>query len=465
MTASITLQPAEYHRTSGNSGKPAALSDWDDVVREETEGTTSLLAPMMLGIATLIIGVGGFFLWAANTDVAQASMAGAKVIVQSNTKTVTHLEGGTLKALVVAEGAKVKQGDLLATLDVTRSQSTVIQLRQQLLVQDIRLTRLLAEKDEKAEFTYDKPVPDGVDKTTAQQLVSTEAKLFQERRSQFRDQLATDQSTIDQMDSQTTAFVARRKTSAEQAAVMRRDYTSLAKLEQQQLVATSVLNDKKIQVMDIEARIAESDAAIAESRQRRNQAELAMSNRRTDYFRSISEQIQQTQADMARARQDLIAAEDIVAKSTIRSPQDGVVANIKIRTPGSAVIGGQPILDIVPDNQPMLIEGRIRAADIDAVHLGERTEVRLQSFGNQEALPLIGSVTYVAADGIADEKTGEMGYVFRVTINDGEMEKQPNLFLYPGMVADVSIINGKRSALAYLAMPIIQSFRKAFREQ
>jgi HlyD family secretion protein len=418
-----------------------------------------------MGLAILIIGIGGFFLWASTTQVTQASGASGKVIVESNTKTVTHLEGGTLKSIAVLEGAKVKQGDLLATLDVTRSQSTVAQLRQQLFMLDIKLARLLAEKDEKKVFIYDKPLPAGMDRDEAAQLISTERKLFQERRSQFADQLAVDRSTVEQLDSQALALVARSKSWAEQIEFIRRDYDAIAKLEKQQLATKASLNEKKIQLVDMETRIAEAEAAVAEQKQKRSQAELTLSNRRTDYFRTISEQIQQAQADIGKVRQDIISAEDVVAKSEIRSPQDGIVANVKIRTPGSAVIGGQPILDIVPDNQPMLIEGKARAADIDAIHVGERAEIKLSSFGAAEAKPLIGTITYIAADGTLDERSGEMTYLIRAKINDGELKKQPNLFLYPGMSADISIINGNRTALAYLALPIMQSFHRAFREQ
>lgn len=463
MSAPITLSPSEYQRTTDSSAK--SLSEWDAVLREEDAATATLLGPILMGLVTLVIGIGGFFLWASTTQVAQASMAPGKIIVQSNTKTVTHLEGGTLKSIVVSEGEKVRGGALLATLDVTRSQSNVTQLRQQLFVLDIRLARLLAEKDEKKAFSYNKSVPDVIDREMADQLISTEGKLFRERQSQYADQLAVDSSTIDQLDSQKQALVARRQSWAEQVEYIRRDYEAIAGLEKQQLATKALLSERKIQLVDMETRIAESDAVIAENKQKRSQAELSLSNRRTDYFRAISEQIQQTQADMARVRQDLIAAEDIVAKSEIRSPQDGVVANIKIRTPGSAVLGGQPILDIVPDNQPMLVEGYARAADIDSIHVGEKAEVRLSSFGAAEALPLIGHITYIAADGTTDERTGEVSYVFRAKIDDAELKKQPNLFLYPGMVADVSIINGNRTALAYLALPITQSFRRAFREQ
>jgi len=461
VSAPITLSPSEYRRADGT--KP--LSDWEEVVREEGAKTGTLFGPVIMGLATLVIGIGGFFLWASITPMAQASMAPGKVIVQSNTKTVTHLEGGTLKSIAVLEGAKVKQGDLLATLDVTRSQSTVTQLRQQLFILDIRLARLVAEKDERKVFAYEKPVPNGMDKDEAAQLISTERKLFQERRSQFSDLLAVDRSTVDQLDSQALALVARRKSWVEQVEFVRHDYQALAKLEKQQLATKAALNEKKIMLVDMETRIAEAAAGVAENKQKRSQAELSLSNRRTEYFRAISEQIQQAQGDIGKVRQDIISAEDVVAKSEIRSPQDGIVANVKIRTPGSAVLGGQPILDIVPDNQPMLIEGRAPAADIDSIHVGEKAEIKLTSFAGAEAKPLIATLTYIAADGTSDERTGEMTFLFRAKIDDGELKKQPNLFLYPGMSASVSIINGHRTALAYLALPILQSFHKAFREQ
>jgi HlyD family secretion protein len=460
MSAAITLSHTEYQRTEAKS-----LSDWDAVVREENAQSATLVGPVLLTLATLVFGIGGFFAWASTTQVAQASMAAGRVIVESNTKTVTHLEGGTLKSILVSEGAKVRQGALLATLDVTRSQSTVAQIGQQLFMSDIKLTRLLAEKDEKKSFVYANAAPVTLSPAMAEQLISTETKLFQERQSQLADQTAVDQSTVEQLDSQKVALVARRDSWIEQAKFVQHDYEALAHLEKQQLATRAALNDKKILLVDMQTRIAESNASIAENKQRRDQAELALSNRRTDYFRAISEQIQQTQSDIARLGQDLVAARDIVAKSEIRAPQDGIVANIRIRAPGSAVIGGQPILDIVPDNQPMLIEGRARAADIDSIHVGERAEVRLTSFGQAEALPLIAHVTYIAADSIQDERTGESSFLFRAQIDKNELEKQPNLFLYPGMTADVSIINGNRTALAYLAEPILHSFHRAFREQ
>jgi HlyD family secretion protein len=462
MNRSIEIGPSDYKVLPSNA---AELSDWENVLKEEESIRTSLLGPALTGLAMLVFGVGGFAVWATFTNIAQASVAAAKVIVESNTKTVTHLEGGTLEALAVSEGQKVKKGDLLATLDSTRAKSTMMQLQQQAYVLDIRLARLAAERDEKKDFAYDAATPRGIDQKTALEWLQTERKLFNERRTQFETQIATDRSLIDELKSENAALVARRASWVEQASILKHDYDTQVALRKKQLTTKSRENEVRLQLVDMSTRIAESDAAIAANKQKSTQAELTLVNRRTDYFRLISEQIQTAQADRAKILQDIVAAEDVVGKSAIRSPQDGIIANIRIRTPGSAVIAGQPVLDIVPANQPMLLEGKARAMDIDTIHVGESVEIRLASFGAAEELPLMGKVVYVAPDSLTDERTGETVYLFRAKIDASELKKQPNLFLYPGMTASVNIVNGTRSALAFLTQPLMQSFSRAFHEK
>lgn len=461
MSASITLPPSEYHRRSAAA---SGLSAWDEVVAEERAGRVSLAGPVLLGLATLVFGVGGFCLWAAVTPLSSAAIASGRVIVESNTKTVSHIEGGSLLELAVHEGQRVKAGDLLLRLDSTRSRASVLQLSQQLFVQQTRLARLIGERDEKAEFDAPAAASAAIDPTMAQQLVETERKLFSERRSQRSGEEAASLATIDQLGSQREALVARRASWVEQLHFVERDLKTVTALESKQLATQTALHEKTMQMIDMKTRIAESDASIAENSQRRKQAELEMANRRTEYFRQLSEQIQAAQAEIARLDQELVAARDVVAKADIRSPQDGVVANIRLKTPGSAVVSGQAILDIVPANQPMLIEGHARAMDIDTVHLGQKAEIHLNAFGSSESRPLIGTVNYVAPDGVTDERTGDVTFVFRTQIDPQELAKQPNLFLYPGMTATVNIVTGQRTAMAYLVGPFLKSFNQAFRE-
>ena len=101
----------------------------------------------------------------------------------------------------------------------------------------------------------------------------------------------------------------------------------------------------------------------------------------------------------------------------------------------------------------------------DEMRVGQKAEIRLSAFGTAELRPLVGHVTYIAPDSVVDEKTGEVRFAFRARIDEAELKAQPNLFLYPGMSADVYIVLGDRTALAYLAEPIKKSFYRAFREQ
>lgn len=462
MAEQLTLSPSEYRYSAPDK---AALSEWEDVLKEEQRIQVTLLGPILLGMFVLLVGIGGFMAWASSTEMSSASVAAGRIIVESNTKTVSHLEGGTLKELLVREGDKVKVGTLLATLDVTRSQSSLTQLRHLYFAANARQARLVAERDGIKTYDFDAPVPDGVDASVTAGVLATEKRLFTERTSLNRDQIAADESGIAQLASQRVALEARRKSNMEQAGVVRREYETYVDLQKRKLITTAMLNDKKLQLVELEGRIAESEATLAENGQRRTQLELSLTNRRNEYFRDVSEDLQRTQAEISSVRQQIIAAEDIVEKAAIRAPQDGIVGNIRIRTPGSAVISGQPVLDIVPANQPMLVEGHARAMDIDQIRLGQSAEIRLSAFGAAELKPLVGHVTYIAPDGTVNEQTGEVTYAFRAKIDESELKSQPNLFLYPGMTADVYIVTGDRTALAYLAEPIKKSFYRAFREQ
>jgi HlyD family secretion protein len=462
MAQSIDITPADY-RIVGERG--AALSDWNAVVREEANFNASLFRPTLLAFFVLVFGIGGFVVWAMFTDLVQASTATAKVIVESNTKTVTHAEGGTLNSLMVQEGQAVLAGDTLATLDATRVQAAVVQLKQQLYAYDIRFARLIAERDEKQSFEYKMQRPDGVDEVVASEWMATEQKLFTERQKQFATAVASSQLMIDQLQSERTALEARRRSWIEQAEVLKSDYDTQQKLRKTGLTTKQRLNDVKLQYIDMMTRITESDAGLVSNKQKVVQAELAVGNTRNEYFRTISEQLQTVQAERARAEQDLVSAEHAVKQSTILSPQDGVIANIRVRTPGSALLAGQPLLDIVPANQALILEGQARAIDIDTLRVGEKVEIRLAAFSAADDLPLEGEVIYVAPDSIVNTSTGEASYTFRARIDASELKKRPQLFLYPGMTASVNIVNGTRTALAYLIQPIAKSFSQAFHEK
>ena len=441
----------------------ATQSAWQSVLEEEERVQPSLRPPITLGLATLAIGVGGFLLWAFTTDIAAASIAAGKVIVDSQTKTVTLFDGGTLAKLLVEEGDAVERDQVLARMDVTRSEARLNQLEQQIFALEVRLARLGAERSRLPSFEF-REASSKTGRRARQEIIEAEEHLFLERTRSLSDLVSIDNALINQLQSQLTALEARLESTRKQAEVVEADSASLEKLLKRGLTTRSKFSERHLALLDLQNRVLETEAMITENTQKIAQAKLSIVNRETVYMREVAEAIQAARLELSQAREEKIAAQDIYNKAEIRAPQQGVVANIRFRTAGSAILGGQPILDIVPSNQTLLIEGKAKARDIDSIRVGESAEIHLSSFSASSFLPLKGKITYVAPDSTTDEHTGEVFYLIRASIPKEELQKQPDLFLYPGMSAEVYILNGTRTAIAYLTQPARDSFRKAFRE-
>jgi len=168
--------------------------------------------------------------------------------------------------------------------------------------------------------------------------------------------------------------------------------------------------------------------------------------------------------DLADTEERIVAAKDVMRRVEIRSPQAGIVANIRLRTPGGVVAAGEAILDIVPENEPLVVEMKISPRDIDSVVVSSPVQVRLTAYNQRSLSPLDGKVTYVAADQVIDEKSDTAYFVARAEIAPQSLAANPTIKLYPGMPAEVLIVHKARKAIDYLISPISDSFNRAFRE-
>lgn len=160
----------------------------------------------------------------------------------------------------------------------------------------------------------------------------------------------------------------------------------------------------------------------------------------------------------------IVAAKDVMRRVEVRSPQQGFVANIRLRTPGGVVAPGEPIMDIVPENEPMVVEMKISPRDIDSISVGASAQIRLTAYNQRSMPPLDGRLTYIAADQSLDEKTDTAYFVARAEITPEAMTANPTARLYPGMPAEIIIVHKERRAIDYLVSPITDSLNRAFRE-
>jgi HlyD family secretion protein len=218
--------------------------------------------------------------------------------------------------------------------------------------------------------------------------------------------------------------------------------------------------------MELQSKVLETQEALIEATQKVSQAKISIMNRETEFKKEVVQSLQETQIELAQTRQKIIAARDVVEKANIKSPQDGIVANIDpdSRTSGSAITAGRPILEIVPNNEQLIIDGQLPIRNINDAKVGAVVQVNLSNSDTYKLDPLFGTLTYVAADSMTDEKSGESYFPIHVSLARSEIEKQSGILIAPGVRAELLITSGDRLAISYLTQPIRDSFRRAFRE-
>lgn len=466
-TIELQARPTDLAHVKDRQSGYVIRNEWEVVVEEQNRKAPSLRPAVFLGATTLTLGVGGFLLWSFTTSIAAASIATGQVVVDGQVKKVSLFEGGILNRLLVREGDKVEAGQIIATLDTTRTKAELLQLEHQAVALEVKQARLTAEREGSLSFQYS---PDKssrfLDPTIINSILDGEEKVFTERRRYQTEGVSMERSLAEQLESQRHALEARLFSYQEQISIIETDKKSLETLFRKRLTTKTELSAKQLAHMEIQSKVLETQAALIEATQKVSQAKISIMNRETEFKREVVQTLQETQIALAQTRQKIIAARDVVEKSNIRSPQDGIVANIDSdsRTSGSAIAAGRQILEIVPADEQLIVEGRLPIRNINDAKIGADVQITLSNSDTYKHDPLFGTLTYIGADSITDEKSGDTYFPIHVRIEKDEVERQPEVLISPGIRAELLITSADRLAISYLTQPIRDSFRRAFRE-
>jgi epimerase transport system membrane fusion protein len=228
------------------------------------------------------------------------------------------------------------------------------------------------------------------------------------------------------------------------------------------------LRDIQREKMRIDGDIAnaKSDIARAYSQISENNAQIL--NQRQTFYKDVVSELRDTQTKLADLRARVFALQDTLKRTVLLAPLEGVVTNLEVHTVGGVVPAGRPIMEIVPNGQPLIVEGKVSASDAINVYDKLKAEIRFPSFAHIKSLSVVeGEVIFIAPDAVVDEKTQVLYYPVKVRVTEeGKKELQKNhLVLQAGMPADVMIIVKSRTFADYLIEPIKNIARKAFNEQ
>ncbi|MGH7091529.1 MAG: HlyD family efflux transporter periplasmic adaptor subunit, partial [Stellaceae bacterium] len=149
----------------------------------------------------------------------------------------------------------------------------------------------------------------------------------------------------------------------------------------------------------------------------------------------------------------------------VKAPENGVVTDLRVHTPGGVVNPGEPLLDLVPEGPSLVVEARVRPVDIDRLREGLPAEVRLLPYRDRRVPPLDAKVVYVSADQLVDKRTDESYFAVKLAVDAKQLKAMPEVEMVPGMPAEAMIRTGKSTVALYALSPLVDSFHRAFREK
>ncbi|WP_262029037.1 HlyD family type I secretion periplasmic adaptor subunit [Microvirga sp. Mcv34] len=427
-------------------------------------GEPSYRGPVIAGLATIFLGLGGLTTWAFSAHLDSAAIATATVVVDSKRKTISHLEGGILKTLLAHEGEVVKAGQPLLRLDDTRAKAELEQLRSRRLGLEARLVRLRAEQAGLNDLTF----PDALLQAggpTAEDILSAERKYFTARREMFERRVDIQRKTIAQQVAELEAVKSQTEANTRQAELLDRELKAIAGLVEKGYAPRPRLTEMQTRESQLKGNAGELLSRKAKAEQAKAAAELEILSLGNDFQQQVASDIQTAQLELADTVGRIDAATDILRRVEIVSPEKGIVTNIRSHTLGSVIGAGQPILDIVPENEPLIVEAKIGLRDVDSVRVGAPVQIRLTAYNSRSTPPLAGKLTYLSADQQMDDRNNYAYFVARAEIAPESLKANSKVTLYPGMPAEVLIVNKPRRAVDYLLAPITESFDRAFREE
>lgn len=358
---------------------------------------------------TTLIFIIIFLIWAKFAVLEEVTVAQATVIPLSHVQTIENMEGGILKKILVHEGDIVQKGQVLMYLDPTRFLSALHEAQAHILSLKMKINRLSAVVDSKI-FT--------VDPTLLKQFPSETSNEYQLYLSQ-EDQI---------------------KQIKESYVLAKKEYDMTKPLVKDGAASEVDVLHLQRQVVDLQNQI-------------------------DDFYSHARSELESAKADLATASASLLAIQDRVDRTTIRSPVRGIIKQIKLDTASGVTLPGSEIMSIVPLDDTLLVEAQVKPSDIGFIHTGESATVKITAYDYSIYGGLTGTVQDISADTITTQK-GESYYLVRIKTQKNYLRTKDNpLYIIPGMTATVHILTGNKSVLDYLLSPILKAKENALRER
>ena len=420
--------------------------------------------PALLGAGVVGAFAAAMTMWGTLAPISGAAIASGNLQVEGRRQSVQHPYGGVVRQLLVRDGAHVEKGQLLIALDDSDPRAKL-----EVLVADrdaalAAEARLIAERDGRDAPDFGEDLRAHGEKAAVRQAMANEAAMMAARKHQFDAETAMLRGKIAELEAQIGGTQAQLTGTEKQQELLTDELNGAQHLFAQGYTPKTRILALQREAAKLQADTGAQQASIAGMQQQIAQNNLEIAKAQRARMSEITDQLRATENKLAELAPKIDAATDVVTRTRITAPATGSVVGLDVFTEGGVVQPGARLMDIVPSDNPLVVDARLKLSDINDVATGRRAEVRLTGVNYVERPRLYGTVQTVSADRLTDDKSGQTYYAVEVALDPNDVKKS-HVELQPGMPAEVIVPTRSRTLFEYLLGPLRDEITRAFRER
>lgn len=461
MTAPKAEKPDELHPVEPQPGRPSGIP---------TAVSADLLRPHPRGPSLLLVAlaglVGAFVAWSAVAEIEEATRGEGRVIPASKIQLVQNLEGGIVREIGVREGDRIREGDVILRIDPTQADSSHAETGERIHGLRALIARLEAELAGEALV-----FPDDLAEI-APRLVTRQRQAFTARRAELDAAVAALDSQLIQRRQELIELQGKVATLETSLEIAEAQYDILAPLAASRAASRSEMLAAKAKVNDTRGELSAARLAIPRVEAQAEEVRQRRAEKQSAYRAAALDELTKARVELSALEEANKRSADKLARTVVRAPATGIVKTVHVTTIGQVVQPGSDLIEIVPLHDTLLVEARIRPQDIAFLRPGQPARVKLTAYDFALYGGLDGEVEHIGADSVTNDR-GETYYLIRVRTGGSRLghggsrleNGGEDLPVIPGMVAEVDVMTGKKTVLAYLTKPLTRMRDNALRER
>lgn len=398
--------------------------------------------------------------WMALAPLSSSAVSVGTVSADNEKKFIQHLEGGTISKILVKEGDLVKKNQLVIKLDDLQIKSQLEADKRQYMDFIATYSRLVAQRDNLENIDFPLEVSD-------LNIIQDQKNIFYTTTKSLKDQKEISQQRIVQLDNQILGLKSLSEVRKNRIVSLNEELKEWQVLYAKKLVDKIKIRDIDREINSLNGEIASSKSDIAKLSEQINEIKTQQLLSEKEFQNGVLEQIVKLKNSLSDLKSKISTLEDILVKTEIKAPIDGIIVGLNLHTEGAVIKPGSDILQIIPEDSDLIVTAEVKITDIDKVKVGLLSDIRFSAFNLKQAHVIEGEIIHISADRFTNEATNEPYYEAKIKLTKNGLLrlKEYGFKLLPGMPAEVMINIGTRTPLSYLVKPFTDMLARGFNEE